>query len=221
LFEGRGGVWRCDPAPLQRQLEERLVNSHQEAEEALTKLEAGIFPQLRELLKRYSPQWGEISTDGGNVPGNFELPLLGVLGVPSISMELGEPRRKRWWSRPRNGGKRMAELAELIEAEWRAMTDKLVETARAHLEDRQSSVVQEASQVYAGVVEVFKEQNRVRLERARALIDSDKQPDSSELQRNRDTKMAELKTEISDLDRLADRLDKINRNMRGEDRASQ
>ena len=115
----------------------------------------------------------------------------------------------------------MAELAGLIEAEWRTITDKLVETARAHLEDRQSSVVQEAGQVYAGVVEVFKEQNRVRLGRARALIDSDKQPDSSELQRSRDAKMAELKTEISDLDGLADRLDKINRSMRREDRTSQ
>jgi Dynamin family len=221
LLEGRGGVWRCDPAPLQRQLEQRLVSSHHEAEEELTKLEADIFPQLRELLKRYSPQWGETGTDGGNVPGNFELPLLAVLGVPSISMELGEPRRKRWWSRPRNGGKRMAELAGLIEAEWRTITDKLVETARAHLEDRQSSVVQEAGQVYAGVVEVFKEQNRVRLGRARALIDSDKQPDSSELKRSRDAKMAELKTEISDLDGLADRLDKINRSMRWEDRTPQ
>ena len=197
------------------------MSSHHEAEEELTKLEADIFPQLRELLKRYSPQWGETGTDGGNVPGNFELPLLAVLGVPSISMALGEPHRKRWWSRPRNGGKRMAELAGLIEAEWRTITDKLVETARAHLEDRQSSVVQEAGQVYAGVVEVFKEQNWVRLGRARALIDSDKQPDSSELQRSRDAKMAELKTEISDLDGLADRLDKINRSMRREDRTSQ
>jgi hypothetical protein len=33
--------------------------------------------------------------------------------------------------------------------------------------------------------------------------------------------MAELKTEISDLDGLADRLDKINRSMRWEDRTPQ
>ena len=33
--------------------------------------------------------------------------------------------------------------------------------------------------------------------------------------------MAELKTEISDLDRLADRLDKINHSMRREDPTSQ
>jgi hypothetical protein len=39
--------------------------------------------------------------------------------------------------------------------------------------------------------------------------------------RARDTKMAELKTEISDLGRLTDRLDKINRSMRQEDRTSQ
>jgi hypothetical protein len=221
LIKGRGGLWTCDPAPLQRQLEERLVNSHQEAEEELVKLEADIFPQLRELLKRYSPQWGATGPDGDNVIGSFELPLLSVLGVPSISMELGEPRRKRWWSRARNGGKQAAELARLIEAEWRAITDKLVDAARAHLEARQTLVVREASQVYAGVVEVFKEQNRVRLERARALIDSEKQPDRSGLERTRLAKMTELKAQISDLDRLVDRLDKINRNMHQEDRTSQ
>lgn len=99
---------------------------------------------------------------------------------------LVEPPSKRWEA---DGRARWTN-----EAEWRAITDKLVETACAHLEDRQSLAVQEASQVYADVVEVFKEQNRVRLERARALIDSEKKPDSSELQRSRDTKTAELKT---------------------------
>ena len=219
LSEGRGGVWRCDPAPLQRQLEERLVGTHQEAEEELAKLEADIFPHLRELLRSYGPQWAKTGTGDDNLSGSFELPLLSQLGIPSISMDLGEPRRKRWWRRSRDGRKQMAELAGLIEAEWRTITDKLVETARAHLEVRQSSVVREASHVYAGVVAVFKEQNRVRLERARALIDREEQPDRSELEHSRNLKMAELKAEIADLDRLADRLDKINRNLRREDRA--
>jgi len=221
LLEGRGGIWRSDPAPLQRQLEERLVGSHQVAEEELGKLEAGIFPQVRELFKRHSRQLGGFGVDDGNLAGSFELPLLTVLGVPSITIDLGEPRRKRWWSRPRNGRKQMAELAGLIEAEWRGITDKLVETARAHLEARQSSVVREASQIYAGVVEVFKEQNRARHERARASIDGEKQPDALELRRGQHAKMSELKTEISDLDHLVDRLEKINRSMRREDRPTQ
>ena len=221
LFEGRGGVWRCDPTPLQRQLEERLVGSHREAEEELAKLEAGIFTQLRELFKRYSRQWGETEVDDGSLDGAFELPLLSVLGIPNISMELGEPRKKRWWSRPPNGRKQMAELAALIEIEWRGIRDKLVATARAHLEARQSSVVRQASQIYAGVVEVFKEQNRARLERARALIDSEQRPECLELQSSRQAKISELKTEISELDRLANRLDKINRSMRREDRTTQ
>jgi hypothetical protein len=219
LSEGRGGVWRCDPAPLQRQLEERLVGTHQEAEEELAKLEADIFPHLRELLRSYGPQWAKTGSGDDNLSGSFELPLLSQLGIPSISMDLGEPRRKRWWRRSRDGRKQMAELAGLIEAEWQTITDKLVETARAHLEVRQSSVVREASHVYAGVVAVFKEQNRVRLERARALIDREDPPDRSELEHSRNLKMAELKAEIADLDRLADRLDKINRSLRRENRA--
>jgi Dynamin family len=217
IAEGRHGVWRSDPAPLQRQLEERLVGSHRDAEQELAKLEADIFPQLRELLKRYSPQWGE---PGPDEPATLELPLLGVLGVPSISMELGKPQRWRW-TRGRAGEKRIAELAGLIEAEWRAITQKLVQTARAHLEARQSSILQEASQVYAGVVEVFKEQNRARLQRARALLDNEKKPDHSDLERSREGRMAELNVQIADLDRLADRLERINRDMRREDRTSQ
>jgi hypothetical protein len=217
IIEGRRGVWRSDPVPLQRQLEERLVGSHREAEQELAKLEADIFPQLKELLKRYSPQWGE---PGPDEPGSLELPLLGVLGVPSISLELGEPQRWRW-RRGRDGEKRTAELAGLIEAEWRTITHKLVETARAHLEARQSSIVQEASQVYAGVVDVFKEQNRARLQRARALIDNEKKPDRSDFERSREARIAELKAQVSDFDRLADRLEKINPDVRRENRASQ
>jgi len=216
ISEGRHGVWRSDPAPLQRQLEERLVGSHREAEQELAKLEADIFPRLKELLKRYSPQWGEAGPDE---PATLELPLLGVLGVPSISMELGKPQRWRW-RRGRAGEKRVAELAGLIETEWRTITQKLVQTARAHLEARQSSIVQEASQVYAGVVEVFKEQNRARLQRAHALIDNEKKPDHSDLERSREARTAELKAVISDLDRLTDRLEKINRDMGREDRTS-
>jgi hypothetical protein len=154
------------------------------------------------------------------VTGSFELPLLSVLGLPSISMELGEPRSKRWWSRPRNDRKRLVELARLIESEWRGITDKLVETARAHLEARRSSITREASQIYAGVVEVFKEQNQARLERAHALIDTGKQADGSELQRSHHAKTSELNTEISDLDNLLDRLDKLNLSMRREGRTA-
>jgi hypothetical protein len=111
----------------------------------------------------------------------------------------------------------MAELAALIEAEWRAITEKLVKTAREHLEARQSSIVREARQVYAGVVAVFQEQNRARRERARALIDSEKQPGGPAMERSRAAKIAELETQISDLGRLASRLDDVNRNMRRED----
>ena len=217
LVEGRGEAWRCDPATLQRRLEERLVDTHREAEEALVTLETNMFPQLRELLERYRPQWGETAPAASNEPSSFELPLLGVLGVPSISMELGRPRKWRW-SRARNSEKRMAELAALIETEWRAITEKLVKTAREHLEARQSSIVREARQVYAGVVAVFKEQNRARRERARALIDSENQPGGPAIERSHAARIAELKTQISDLDRLASRLDNVNRNMRREGR---
>ena len=107
--------------------------------------------------------------------------------------------------------------AALLDSSERA---KLVETARAHLAARQSSVVREANQIYAGVVEVFKEQNRTRLERAHVLIGNEKRPAGSELS-SQLGKMSELKSEISNLDHLTDRLDRINRSMRGENQTTQ
>jgi hypothetical protein len=218
LDEGRGGVWRCDPTPLQRQLEEALVGASRQAEQELAELETGIFQELKDLLRRYNARWGESAADGGSEPGSLELPLLGVLGLPSIAIDLGQPRSKRWWSRDRSDERRIAELKNQIEADWRKITDALLQTARTHLQAIQSSIVREANQVYAGVAEVFKQANRLRLERARALVDSEKLPDKSELERSREVRMAELKTQISDLNRLAGRLDKINRDMRREDR---
>src|SRR5262249_62016609 len=53
--EGRRGVWRCDSAPLQRQLEESLVSACREAELEVAKLDSDIFPQLNALLKPYNP----------------------------------------------------------------------------------------------------------------------------------------------------------------------
>ena len=59
-----------------------IINS----DPVMAKLETDIFPQVKELLKRYNPRWGESGPEGGNEPGSLELPLPGVLGVPSIAM---------------------------------------------------------------------------------------------------------------------------------------
>jgi len=135
-------------------------------------------------------------------------------------MDLGELARKRWWWRGRIDEKRLADLDGQIQAEWRTITDKLVQCASEYLQTFQSSLVREASQVYEGVVEAFKQQNRARLERARALIGGKKQPDRSELQHGQQAKIDEIKARISDLARLAGRLENITRDMRRGDQTS-
>jgi len=218
--EGRRGVWRCDSAPLQRQLEESLVGACREAEQEVAKLESDIFRQLKEVLMRYNPSWWESGPREAIEPGSLELPLFALLGIPSIKMDLGELAQKRWWRRGRIDEKRLADLDGQIQAEWRTIADKLVQCAGEYLQTFQSSLVREASQVYEGVVEAFKQQNRSRLERARALIGGKKQLDMSELQHGQQAKIDEIKARISDLARLAGRLENITRDMRRGDQTS-
>src|SRR5215831_171682 len=180
----------------------------------VTKLESGVFRELKELLTRYNPGWWESGSREAIEPGSLELPLFALLGIPSIKMDLGELAQKRWWRRGRIDEKRLADLDGQIQAEWRTIADKLVQCAGEYLQTFQSSLVREASQVYEGVVEAFKQQNRSRLERARALIGGKKQLDRSELQHGQQAKIAEIKARISDLARLTGRLESITRDMR-------
>jgi hypothetical protein len=218
--QGRRDVWRCDAAPLQRQLEESLASTCREAEQEVTKLESGIFRELKELLTRYNPGWWESGSREAIEPGSLELPLFALLGIPSITMDLGELVRKRWWRRGRIDENRLAHLDGQIQAEWRTIADKLVQCAGEYLQTFQASLVREASQVYEGVVEAFKQQNRSRFERARALFGGEKKPDRSELQHGQQAKIAEIKARISDLARLAGRLENITRDMRRGDQTS-
>jgi hypothetical protein len=63
--------------------------------------------------------------------------------------------------------------------------------------------------VYLGLVELLKEQSRARLERTRALITGGDVPRTPEMQRGRDARAAELKTQIAKMDQLVQRLEAI------------
>jgi len=59
------------------------------------------------------------------------------------------------------------------------------------------------------LVELLKEQSRARLERMSALITGGEAARTPEMQRNRDARTAELKSQISKMDLLARRLESI------------
>jgi len=84
--QGRRDVWRCDAAPLQRQLEESLASTCREAEQEVTKLESGIFRELKELLTRYNPGWWESGSREAIEPGSLELPLFALLGLQFVCL---------------------------------------------------------------------------------------------------------------------------------------
>jgi hypothetical protein len=207
LAEGhRGRVWRSDATLLRQNLEEYFIKSYREAEQEIGRLESHIFPKLKQLLGRYRPQWGENDEYGNE--STADLPQLTPLSKV-VALDLGEPWWKHWWTRDRSADGQVAELDALIRREFYPIVDELAEAAREHLKLRQASTLQEANMVYMGLVELLKEQSRARLERTRALITGEEVPLSPELQRGRDARAAELKTQVAKMDDLVQRLEAI------------
>ena len=208
LAEGhRGRVWRSDATLLRQNLEEYFIKSYREAEQEIGRLESHIFPKLKLLLGRYRPQWGQSDDDYAN-EATAELPQLSALSKV-VALDLGEPWWKHWWTRDRSADGQVTELDALIRREFYPIVDELAEGAGQHLKVRQASTLQEANMVYLGLVELLKEQSRARLERTRALITGGEVPLSPEGQRARDTRTAELKTQIAKMDQLVRRLEDI------------
>jgi hypothetical protein len=207
LGEGhRGRVWRSDATLLRQNLEEYFVKSYREAEQEIGRLESHIFPKLKQLLGRYRPQWGQPDDYVNDVTA--ELPQLSALSKV-VALDLGEPWWKHWWTRDRSADGQVAELDALIRREFYPIVEELADAARQHLKVRQASSLQEANMVYLGLVELLKEQSRARLERTRALITGGDVPLSPEAQRARDTRTAELKTQIAKMEQLVQRLEGI------------
>jgi len=208
LAEGhRGRVWRSDSTLLRQSLEEEFVKSYREAEQEIAKLESHVFPKLKLLLARYRPDWQALD-HAASEGGPAELPPLTALSKV-VALDLGEPWWKHWLTRDRNFEGQVAELDGLIRREFYPIVDELAQSARAQLKVRQATSLQEANMVFMGLVELLKEQSRARLERMSALITGGEAARTPELQRNRDARTAELKTQISKMDLLARRLESI------------
>jgi hypothetical protein len=207
LAEGhRGRVWRCDATLLRQSLEEEFVKSYREAEQEIGKLESHVFPKLKQLLARYRPDWralDDVVAEGSSA----DLPSLSALSKV-VALDLGEPWWKHWWTRDRNFEGQVTELDGLIRREFYPIVDELAQAARAHLKVRQANSLQEANLVFVGLVELLKEQSRARLERTRALITGEA-THNPELQRTRDARTTELKSQITKMDLLVRRLESI------------
>jgi hypothetical protein len=163
------------------------------------------------MLTRYNSKWTK--PEAGSVSIGIELP---TIGTPSIVLELNEPWWRRWWRPGRTGERRAAALARLIESEFSAIAGTLVQAARTQLEARHSSALQEANLVYAGLIDALQEQKRARIERENAARASeDLLRDSPELQRQRESHIAELKKQATDMGQLADRLESLDNGVRG------
>jgi hypothetical protein len=204
-------VWTCDLAVMRQQVEEALVLAYREAEDEMLKVEHETLLQLQQMLTRYNSKWTKPEAASASI--GMELP---TIGTPSIILELDEPWWRRWWRPGRTGERRAAALARLIESECSAIAGTLTQAARTQLEARHSSALQEANLVYAGLIDALQEQKRARIERENAARASeDLLRDSPELQRQRESQIAELKKQVTDMGLLADRLERVDHDVRG------
>jgi Dynamin family len=204
--------WTCDFTLLRQQLEEALVLAYRAAEKELRKIETESLLQLQQMLKRYNSDWAEPANEASI---GMVLP---TIGTPSIVLSLDEPWWRRWWRQSQTRERRAAALARLIEHEFSAIVGSLTQAARTQLETRQISALEEAELVYVGLIDLLKEQNRARLARQSASrAEDDLLRKSPEMQRVRETQVAELKKLASDMSLLADRLESIDRDVHRED----
>jgi hypothetical protein len=205
--------WTCDLTLLRQQLEETLVLAYRIAESELSEVETESLLQLQQMLTRYNSQWAKPDASAGST--GMVLPRI---GTPSIVLSLDEPWWRRWWRRGQTGERRAAALARLIGHDFSAIVGSLTQAARTQLEARQSSALEEAQLVYGGLIDLLKEQNRARLARESASRrDDDLVRESPEIQKVRESQIAELKKQASDMSLLANRLESIDRNVHRED----
>jgi hypothetical protein len=194
----RGRAWTCDSTLLRQQLEECFIAHYRLADQEIGKLESHILPKLRELLQRYDPQWRGRGGDAGDA----DLPLLSALSEV-VALDLGEPWWKSWWAARRSAEEQVAELNRLIRNEFYPITEALGRAARTHLEARQAATLQEANMVYVGLVTLLREQNKARLGRTQAMLSE------ADALVTLDARVAELKTQISNMDLLIGRLESV------------
>jgi len=191
--------------------EEALVLAYREAEGEMLKVEHDALLQLQQMLARYNSKWTKPEADSALI--GIELP---TIGTPSIVLELNEAWWRRWWRPGRTGDRRATVLARLIESEFAAIAGTLTQAARTQLEARHASALQEANLIYAGLIDTLQGQKRARIERQNAARASeDLLRDSPELQRQRESDIAELKKQATDMGLLADRLERVDHDVRG------
>lgn len=210
IADGHSGrMWTCDTTLVRQQLEEYFILAYREAEQEIGKLETQIFPQLKQLLKLYNPQWGN-PDQGTDANAAADLPVLSALSEV-VALDLDQPWWKHWWAPRRSAEGRVAELDRVIRNEFHPIVEKLVQAARDHLTLRQSSTLQEAKMAYVGLAKLLKEHSRARLERARELAARGELTPRPELQHNLDVRIGELREQVSSMEAVVRRLENVER----------
>jgi GTP-binding protein EngB required for normal cell division len=209
IAEGqRGGVWTCQTTELRQIIEERFISSYDEARQEIGKLEAHVFPKLKQLLSRHYAQWREPQEHGR--AESAEPPSLGALSQV-VALDLEEPWWKRWWSGSRGMEERAAEIDHLIKQEFYPILEALGLNMRNQLKAQQSSTLQRATLIYMGLVEVLQEQTRARRARTRVLMKAGDARRKTELRRDSKAHAEELKKQLSRMDLAVRRLENIDR----------
>jgi tRNA U34 5-carboxymethylaminomethyl modifying GTPase MnmE/TrmE len=162
-----GGRLQVDTRVLRSQLRDVFESQFRTATQALDELEYLVVPQLVELLVSNTP--GSRASDYPLPPtGHIEPPAMTALWQP-VSLDLGEPWWRRWWTLTLDKAARQNRLEALVRADFQPIAEALETEALACLRDRQTRILNNATSVFVALAEQLRRHSEAHLEEARRL----------------------------------------------------
>jgi hypothetical protein len=145
----RGKTWRCDVAPLRAHLEEDYMVAVERIAAELARIEQFLYPHLRVIVTGLLPDYDGELLAAPDWPIETS-PSTAALSR-SVAMDLGSGWWKRWFSARRAPVERAEQIRRLIQQEFFALVEELVEDAEQHLKLRVEHTMQRADAVGGGL----------------------------------------------------------------------
>ncbi len=165
----RQAVWRCDIMPLRHELEEAYLNACEEATSDLDRIEQVLYPQLKLIVSWLLPDYNGSLLEVPAWPHGV-MPSVTALG-DKVTMDLGTSWWSRWFAGRKAAEERARHLRCLIEEDFLAIADELVEEAGAYLSERVDYVMRRVDAIGSGLRTGI-ERRGESLAREQTLLDS-------------------------------------------------
>ncbi|HEX5957818.1 MAG TPA: hypothetical protein VFY92_04065, partial [Hyphomicrobiaceae bacterium] len=160
-------TWRCDVMPLRDELEAIYLASFRQAASDIERIEQFLYPQLRIIVSSLLPSYHATMLDVPAWPEGFT-PSVAPLG-DKVAVDLDVAWWRRWFAGRRVAKERANHLRSLIEEDFLAISEELVQEAEAHLTQRIDYIMERVNAISSGL-HAGVERRAEALARERALL---------------------------------------------------